>query len=158
MVASNRIYRARRPPSNSLLIFFLYLFPPLRYIRSERSVILINFCLSIICSNALILVGQTQARNKVRRLVSVSETPLKRSLLRGMFLKRSGSVDTCFFNLCHLSALPTGGLRSGGGSPPLLLPLFFLLGADRSLAVLHGCHWSSAQPHHPQALLMPGLG
>uniref|UniRef100_A0A667Z3Z1 Adhesion G protein-coupled receptor B1 n=1 Tax=Myripristis murdjan TaxID=586833 RepID=A0A667Z3Z1_9TELE len=35
------------------------------YIRSERSVILINFCLSIICSNALILVGQTQARNKV---------------------------------------------------------------------------------------------
>uniref|UniRef100_A0AAR2JE39 Adhesion G protein-coupled receptor B1b n=1 Tax=Pygocentrus nattereri TaxID=42514 RepID=A0AAR2JE39_PYGNA len=36
-----------------------------RYIRSERSVILINFCLSIICSNALILIGQTQARNKV---------------------------------------------------------------------------------------------
>uniref|UniRef100_A0A8C2ZNE0 Adhesion G protein-coupled receptor B1 n=1 Tax=Cyclopterus lumpus TaxID=8103 RepID=A0A8C2ZNE0_CYCLU len=30
------------------------------YIRSERSVILINFCLSIICSNALILIGQTQ--------------------------------------------------------------------------------------------------
>lgn len=41
------------------------LFPSSRYIRSERSVILINFCLSIICSNALILVGQTQARNKV---------------------------------------------------------------------------------------------
>uniref|UniRef100_A0A4W5QA02 Adhesion G protein-coupled receptor B1 n=1 Tax=Hucho hucho TaxID=62062 RepID=A0A4W5QA02_9TELE len=37
----------------------------LRYIRSERSVILINFCLSIISSNALILIGQTQTRNKV---------------------------------------------------------------------------------------------
>lgn len=38
---------------------------PRRYIRSERSVILINFCLSIISSNALILIGQTQTRNKV---------------------------------------------------------------------------------------------
>lgn len=36
-----------------------------RYIRSERSVILINFCLSIISSNALILIGQTQTRNRV---------------------------------------------------------------------------------------------
>lgn len=39
-----------------------------RYIRSERSVILINFCLSIISSNALILIGQTQTRNKVSGL------------------------------------------------------------------------------------------
>lgn len=37
-----------------------------RYIRSERSVILINFCLSIISSNALILIGQTQTWNKVQ--------------------------------------------------------------------------------------------
>lgn len=44
----------RRPPA-----------PSRRYIRSERSVILINFCLSIISSNALILIGQTQTRNKV---------------------------------------------------------------------------------------------
>uniref|UniRef100_A0A8B9W185 Adhesion G protein-coupled receptor B3 n=1 Tax=Anas zonorhyncha TaxID=75864 RepID=A0A8B9W185_9AVES len=35
-----------------------------RYIRSERSIILINFCLSIISSNILILVGQTQTHNK----------------------------------------------------------------------------------------------
>ncbi|XP_069091833.1 adhesion G protein-coupled receptor B3 isoform X5 [Pleurodeles waltl] len=35
-----------------------------RYIRSERSIILINFCLSIISSNILILVGQTQTQNK----------------------------------------------------------------------------------------------
>ncbi|XP_064172797.1 adhesion G protein-coupled receptor B3 isoform X6 [Anguilla rostrata] len=34
-----------------------------RYIRSERSIILINFCLSIVCSNVLILVGQTQTHN-----------------------------------------------------------------------------------------------
>uniref|UniRef100_A0ACB8FE40 Uncharacterized protein n=1 Tax=Sphaerodactylus townsendi TaxID=933632 RepID=A0ACB8FE40_9SAUR len=39
--------------------------PGAKYIRSERSVILINFCLSIISSNALILIGQTQTRNKV---------------------------------------------------------------------------------------------
>uniref|UniRef100_A0A8C9Z4H1 Adhesion G protein-coupled receptor B3 n=1 Tax=Sander lucioperca TaxID=283035 RepID=A0A8C9Z4H1_SANLU len=36
-----------------------------RYIRSERSIILLNFCLSIICSNILILVGQTQTQNGV---------------------------------------------------------------------------------------------
>ncbi|XP_031758128.1 adhesion G protein-coupled receptor B3 isoform X3 [Xenopus tropicalis] len=35
-----------------------------RYIKSERSIILINFCLSIISSNILILVGQTQIHNK----------------------------------------------------------------------------------------------
>ncbi|KAM4591859.1 adhesion G protein-coupled receptor B3 isoform 5-T5 [Odontesthes bonariensis] len=34
-----------------------------RYIRSERSIILLNFCVSIICSNILILVGQTQTHN-----------------------------------------------------------------------------------------------
>uniref|UniRef100_A0A8C6TNW6 Adhesion G protein-coupled receptor B3 n=1 Tax=Neogobius melanostomus TaxID=47308 RepID=A0A8C6TNW6_9GOBI len=36
-----------------------------RYIRSERSIILLNFCLSIVCSNILILVGQTQTHNGV---------------------------------------------------------------------------------------------
>lgn len=41
------------------------LFSPFRYIRSERSIILLNFCLSIICSNILILVGQTQTHNVV---------------------------------------------------------------------------------------------
>uniref|UniRef100_A0A4W3IKP0 Adhesion G protein-coupled receptor B3 n=1 Tax=Callorhinchus milii TaxID=7868 RepID=A0A4W3IKP0_CALMI len=35
-----------------------------RYIRSERSIILINFCFSIISSNILIVVGQTQTHNK----------------------------------------------------------------------------------------------
>lgn len=46
----------------NLSCFFLSL---TRYIRSERSIILINFCLSIISSNILILVGQTQTHNKV---------------------------------------------------------------------------------------------
>ena len=57
---------------------YLLCFPPppplLRYIRSERSIILINFCLSIICSNILILVGQTQTHNAVS--VSIHPTSL----------------------------------------------------------------------------------
>uniref|UniRef100_A0A665WSZ7 Adhesion G protein-coupled receptor B2 n=1 Tax=Echeneis naucrates TaxID=173247 RepID=A0A665WSZ7_ECHNA len=41
------------------------LFPLLgRYIRSERSIILVNFCLSILASNLLILVGQSQTLGK----------------------------------------------------------------------------------------------
>lgn len=44
---------------------FVTLYPFFRYIRSERSIILLNFCLSIICSNILILVGQTQTHNAV---------------------------------------------------------------------------------------------
>ncbi|XP_066573331.1 brain-specific angiogenesis inhibitor 2 isoform X2 [Amia ocellicauda] len=35
-----------------------------RYIRSERSIILLNFCLSILASNILILVGQSQTLSK----------------------------------------------------------------------------------------------
>ncbi|KAG5264318.1 hypothetical protein AALO_G00252400 [Alosa alosa] len=35
-----------------------------RYIRSERSIILVNFCLSILASNMLILVGQSQTLSK----------------------------------------------------------------------------------------------
>uniref|UniRef100_A0A8C5BBQ9 Adhesion G protein-coupled receptor B1-like n=1 Tax=Gadus morhua TaxID=8049 RepID=A0A8C5BBQ9_GADMO len=51
--------------SLTLLLLIIIYVSVWKYIRSERSVILINFCISIICSNALILVGQTQARNKV---------------------------------------------------------------------------------------------
>ncbi|KAM5315550.1 adhesion G protein-coupled receptor B1 isoform 1-T1 [Glossophaga mutica] len=51
--------------SLTLLMLIIIYVSVWRYIRSERSVILINFCLSIISSNALILVGQTQTRNKV---------------------------------------------------------------------------------------------
>lgn len=47
-----------------------------RYIRSERSVILINFCLSIISSNALILIGQTQTRNKVGAFCHAVHVPV----------------------------------------------------------------------------------
>ncbi|XP_070407373.1 adhesion G protein-coupled receptor B1 isoform X7 [Nothobranchius furzeri] len=51
--------------SLTLLLLIIIYVSVWRYIRSERSVILINFCLSIICSNALILIGQTQTRNKI---------------------------------------------------------------------------------------------
>ncbi|KAG7474730.1 brain-specific angioproteinsis inhibitor 1 [Solea senegalensis] len=51
--------------SLTLLLLIIIYMSVWRYIRSERSVILINFCLSIISSNALILIGQTQTRNKV---------------------------------------------------------------------------------------------
>uniref|UniRef100_A0A8C8YXK1 Adhesion G protein-coupled receptor B1 n=1 Tax=Prolemur simus TaxID=1328070 RepID=A0A8C8YXK1_PROSS len=51
--------------SLTLLMLVIIYVSVWRYIRSERSVILINFCLSIISSNALILIGQTQTRNKV---------------------------------------------------------------------------------------------
>uniref|UniRef100_A0A8C9QBI5 G-protein coupled receptors family 2 profile 2 domain-containing protein n=1 Tax=Spermophilus dauricus TaxID=99837 RepID=A0A8C9QBI5_SPEDA len=51
--------------SLTLLLLVIIYVSVWRYIRSERSVILINFCLSIISSNALILIGQTQTRNKV---------------------------------------------------------------------------------------------
>lgn len=43
----------------------LALSPLCRYIRSERSIILVNFCLSILASNLLILVGQSQTLSKV---------------------------------------------------------------------------------------------
>ncbi|KAM8967734.1 adhesion G protein-coupled receptor B1 isoform 2-T2 [Pelodytes ibericus] len=51
--------------SLTLLLLIIIYVSVWRYIRSERSVILINFCLSIISSNALILIGQTQTGNKV---------------------------------------------------------------------------------------------
>lgn len=36
-----------------------------RFIKSERSIILLNFCVSILASNILILVGQSQMLSKV---------------------------------------------------------------------------------------------
>ncbi|XP_067112421.1 LOW QUALITY PROTEIN: adhesion G protein-coupled receptor B2 [Osmerus mordax] len=44
----------------ALLILLLIYAAFWRYIRSERSIILVNFCLSILASNMLILVGQSQ--------------------------------------------------------------------------------------------------
>lgn len=37
---------------------------PIRFIKSERSIILLNFCLSILASNILILVGQSRVLSK----------------------------------------------------------------------------------------------
>uniref|UniRef100_UPI003AAC861C adhesion G protein-coupled receptor B2 n=1 Tax=Centroberyx gerrardi TaxID=166262 RepID=UPI003AAC861C len=50
----------------ALLILLLIYAAFWRYIRSERSIILVNFCLSILASNMLILVGQSQTLSKVR--------------------------------------------------------------------------------------------
>uniref|UniRef100_A0A665WRK1 Adhesion G protein-coupled receptor B2 n=1 Tax=Echeneis naucrates TaxID=173247 RepID=A0A665WRK1_ECHNA len=48
----------------ALLILLLIYAAFWRYIRSERSIILVNFCLSILASNLLILVGQSQTLGK----------------------------------------------------------------------------------------------
>ncbi|KAJ3609467.1 hypothetical protein NHX12_023988 [Muraenolepis orangiensis] len=51
--------------SCSALIILLLIYAAFwRYIRSERSIILVNFCLSILASNMLILVGQSQTLSK----------------------------------------------------------------------------------------------
>uniref|UniRef100_A0A673ZCG8 Adhesion G protein-coupled receptor B2 n=1 Tax=Salmo trutta TaxID=8032 RepID=A0A673ZCG8_SALTR len=49
---------------SALLILLLIYAAFWRYIRSERSIILVNFCLSILASNILILVGQSQTLGK----------------------------------------------------------------------------------------------
>lgn len=54
--------------------------------------------------------------------------------------------------------LSPGDMHAGGGFLALLLPLLFLLGADRGLAVLHGRDGSVTEPHHPQALLVSRMG
>ncbi|XP_046699883.1 adhesion G protein-coupled receptor B2 isoform X3 [Silurus meridionalis] len=48
----------------ALLILLVIYAASWRYIRSERSIILVNFCLSILASNILILVGQSQTLSK----------------------------------------------------------------------------------------------
>ncbi|XP_061738461.1 adhesion G protein-coupled receptor B2 isoform X4 [Nerophis ophidion] len=48
----------------ALLVLLLIYAAFWRYIRSERSIILVNFCLSILASNLLILVGQSQTLSK----------------------------------------------------------------------------------------------
>lgn len=59
---------------------------------------------------------------------------------------------------CPPFLLSPGDMHAGGGFLALLLPLLFLLGADRGLAVLHGRDGSVTEPHHPQALLVSWMG
>lgn len=59
---------------------------------------------------------------------------------------------------CPPFLLSPGDMHAGGGFLALLLPLLFLLGADRGLAVLHGRDGPVTEPHHPQALLVPRMG
>lgn len=61
---------------DSCFVFLSCIFS-FRYIRSERSIILLNFCLSIVCSNILILVGQTQTHNVVSLTYRYSRNSLE---------------------------------------------------------------------------------
>lgn len=60
--------------------------------------------------------------------------------------------------MCPPSLLSPGDLHAGGSFLALLLPLLFLLGADRGLAVLHGRDGPVTESHHPQALLVSRMG
>ena len=59
---------------------------------------------------------------------------------------------------CPPFLLSPGDMHAGGSFLALLLPLLFLLGADRGLAVLHGRDGPVTEPHHPQALLVSRMG
>ncbi|KAF3840355.1 hypothetical protein F7725_019072 [Dissostichus mawsoni] len=72
--------------SLTLLLLIIIYVSVWRYIRSERSVILINFCLSIISSNALILIGQTQTRNKAWQSYMAVTGRLRNRIIRKRFL------------------------------------------------------------------------
>lgn len=122
-----------------------------RYIRSERSVILINFCLSIISSNALILIGQTQTRNKVRNRPEGGVT--SRCLSRPDLIHEASLCPPSL----SLSAL-TGLMHPDCGVSSLLLPVLVLLGSDGGVAVVHGRHGPPQESHNPQALPVSRLG
>lgn len=122
------------------LSFLLSSLSPHRYIRSERSVILINFCLSIISSNALILIGQTQTRNKVR------------TSLRHMIMAVGKLHSQMFFSSF------SGLMHSDRCVPSFLLSVLILLGSDRGVAVIHGSDGPPQESHHTQAFPVSRLG
>lgn len=119
-----------------------------RYIRSERSVILINFCLSIISSNALILIGQTQTRNKVR---TNPKSTFQCLLIHFEYITR-------YLFPCPPVSIVPGLVHPDRRIPPFLLPVLVLLGSDGGLAVVHGGDGSPQEPHHTQALPVSRLG
>lgn len=124
------------------LCFCVFFF---RYIRSERSVILINFCLSIISSNALILIGQTQTRNKVTNKLIKSLIYVQQNMLHNLPIF-SFYITISLMDGLSLSVsifLLSGCLYSCGCVSALLLPVLFLLGSHGGMAVLHGRDWPS---------------
>uniref|UniRef100_A0A3B3U6Y6 Adhesion G protein-coupled receptor B2 n=1 Tax=Poecilia latipinna TaxID=48699 RepID=A0A3B3U6Y6_9TELE len=80
----------------ALLILLLIYAAFWRYIRSERSIILVNFCFSILASNLLILLGQSQTLNKVNFLSSFC-------LSRLIFFSLLACVCVC---VCLSAGLP----------------------------------------------------
>lgn len=127
---------------NVLSLFFHFICS--RYIRSERSVILINFCLSIISSNALILIGQTQTRNRVR-----TKQHLECMLTTMHFLDLSS---------LFVYSVVSGLMHPYRCIPSLLLPFLILLGSDRGVAVIHGSDRPPQESHHTQAFPVSRLG
>ncbi|KAF6723741.1 Brain-specific angiogenesis inhibitor 3 [Oryzias melastigma] len=131
-----------------------------RYIRSERSIILLNFCLSIICSNILILVGQTQTHN-------VGVCIMTTAFLHFFFLASfcwvlteawqsymavTGKVRTRLIRkrfLCLGWGLPAlvvaismGFTKTKGYGTPLIVSIFYLCVA---ICILHAHCWLSLE-------------
>ncbi|KAJ3609576.1 hypothetical protein NHX12_024096, partial [Muraenolepis orangiensis] len=73
--------------SCSALIILLLIYAAFwRFIRSERSIILVNFCLSILASNMLILVGQSQTLSKAWQSYLSVIGKMRSRLIRKRFL------------------------------------------------------------------------
>ncbi len=109
---------------------------------SERSVILINFCLSIICSNALILISQTQSTqqgiNRSLKLTVLSSHQLRWQAAHLCFrLSLAGHVCVGGGRYCISSSCP----RSVGSWRRRASPTWPVTGRLRNR-------------HHPQALLV----
>lgn len=148
------------------LLFFL---PSLcRYIRSERSIILVNFCFSILASNLLILAGQSQTISKVKRLVKHTHILYSCTLLGT--LKCISVFTSVSYNWLVFSHKPfitllvynhisiSGPLCCDRCLLALLLLGLLLLGVDRGVAVLPGRDWKDQVKDHTQALPVPRLG
>lgn len=143
------------PPTRSLSLFQVH---PLRALRDPHQLLPFHHLLK--CPHSGRTNSGSQQGKPLLCFFSPSFFLQPLSICFGEF-RSSSTTDTDFPRALPFPGPPPppiGGVHSGGCSPALLLPLLLLLGADRSLAVLHGCHWSSAQPHHPQAFLVPRLG
>ncbi|XP_058247006.1 adhesion G protein-coupled receptor B1 isoform X10 [Hemibagrus wyckioides] len=136
--------------SLTLLLLIIIYVSVWRYIRSERSVILINFCLSIISSNALILIGQTQTRNKVNMVIGilVFNKLVSKDGITDMKLKeRAGQMTVPLYNMtlkcakcgvissADLSTTATSNAMASLWSSCVVLPLLALTWMSAVLAI-----------------------
>ncbi|XP_059996722.1 adhesion G protein-coupled receptor B2 isoform X10 [Lagenorhynchus albirostris] len=142
-----------------------------RFIKSERSIILLNFCLSILASNILILVGQSRVLSKAGCVHHDSRLP---ALLLPLVLLLGAHRGLAVLPGCHWTdahppcpqALPLPGLGSacpGGGRVGRLYPhqriryiqLLLALSGGRSALCLRGpgsCHRPGEHAHRNHRL------